>query len=249
LEAIATETIARAPDVVIATTTPIATALLRRSTSISVVFVNISDPVGSGLVASLSRPGGNITGFTNFEASLIEKWLGLLKEVAPNVVRVAVILNPQNAASVMFLRRIEATGLALSIEVTPFQVRNASDIERGFEARANEAGLGLIVLPEPVAGSNRTLIIGLTAKHQLPAVYPFSFYAREGGLLAYGTDQSDLYRKAASYVDRILKGEKPGSLPVQLPTKFELVINMQTARALRLEVPPTLIARADEVIE
>jgi putative tryptophan/tyrosine transport system substrate-binding protein len=156
LEAIAAETVARAPDVVLVTTTSIATALLRRSTSISVVFVNISDPIRTGLVTSLSRPGGNITGFTNFEASLVEKWLGLLKEVAPKVVRVAVILNPENAASVMFLRLVEASGPTLGIQVTTFQVRDAADIKRAFEARANEAGLGLIVLPEPVAGTIET---------------------------------------------------------------------------------------------
>ena len=246
LETLATETMDGAPDLVLATTTPIAVALLRRSTSIPVVFVNVSDPIGAGLVASLSAPGGNITGFSNFEASLVEKWLDLLKEFAPHVERVGVILNPQNAASAMFLRRIQVKGSTLGVEVSSFEVRSALDIEHSFETKKNE---GLIVLPEPVAGNNRTLIIELAAKHKLPAIYPFNFFAKEGGLLSYGVDQKDLYAKAASYVDRILKGEKPGNLPVQFPTKFSLVINLKTAKALGLEIPHSVLARADEVIE
>jgi len=191
----------------------------------------------------------NITGFSNFEASLVEKWVDLLKEFAPHVGTVGVILNPQNAASTMFLRRVQAKGSTFGVQVTSFEVQSALDIEHSFEAQGNMARLGLIVLPEPVAGSNRTLIIELAAKHKLPAIYPFDFYARDGGLLSYGVDQRNLYAKAASYVDRILKGEKPGNLPVQFPTKFSLVINLNTAKALSLSIPPTLLARADEVIE
>jgi putative ABC transport system substrate-binding protein len=249
IDAYAAELVALAPDVILASTTLIATTLLRHTHALRIVFVNVVDPVATGLVTNLARPGGNITGFTNFESTFIEKWMSLLKEIAPRVTRVAVIFNSQNPSGTMFLRSIQAAGSSLGVQVIPSGGRNAVEIEGSISAFAREPGGGLIVLPEPLTTTNRALIIGLAATYRLPAIYVFDFFPREDGLMSYGIDRNDLYQRAASYVNRILKGEKPADLPVQQPTKFKLVINLRTAKALGLTVPPTLITRADEVIE
>ena len=215
-----------------------------------IVFVQVTDPVGQGLVSNLARPGGNLTGFTNFEFSIGTKWLETLKELAPRVTRVALVFNPETAPFAdLFRRPVEAA--APSFAVTPISaaVRDAAEIERVVDAFAREPNGGLMVLPDVSTTNHRDLIIALAARHRLPAVYPFRYFAASGGLLSYGTDVADVFRRAASYVDRILKGTSPGELPVQAPTKYELVINLKTAKALGLDVPPTLLARADEVIE
>jgi putative ABC transport system substrate-binding protein len=236
-----------APALIVATSTPITQSLLQ--TSVPIVFVNVSDPIGSGLVTSLARPSGRITGFTNYESSVIGKWLELLKEVAPRLAKVAVMSNAQNPASIMFFRSIEAMATTIGVQSTPVGVVDAASIQRALDSLAHDPGTGLIVLPEPVNGNNRDLIISLAAQHRLPTVYPFSFYPAAGGLMSYGVDPADLYRRAATYVDRILKGAKPGDLPVQQPTKFELVINLKTAKAIGLTIPESLLLRADELIE
>jgi putative ABC transport system substrate-binding protein len=225
-------------------------AELRRLTStIPIVFVQISDPVGSGFVTSLARPGGNITGFQNFEATMGGKWLGLLKEAAPNLSRAAVLFGSDTAANVAFLRAAEAVALSLGVRVTPVDVNAGGEVERAIATFAGEPEGGLVVLPHVSNLANRASIIILAARHRLPAIYPLRFFAVDGGLMSYGIDQIDQWRGAATYVDRILRGEKPGDLPVQAPTKFELVINLKTARAIGLHVPPAFPLRADEVIE
>jgi putative tryptophan/tyrosine transport system substrate-binding protein len=236
-------------DVIVTTTTPITQTVLRYSKSTPIVFVNLSDPIGSGLVMSFAKPGSNITGFTNYEASLAGKWLELITEVDRRVTKVTVISNANNPTAAMFFGSIEAAGASIGVQAALFGIRDPSDINLAIDSSRHESSAGLIVLPEPVTGTHRTLIIALAARYRMPAIYPYRFFARDGGLLAYGVKQTDLYRRAASYVDRILKGEKPGELPVQQPTKFELIINLKTARALGLIVPPTLLATADEVIE
>jgi putative ABC transport system substrate-binding protein len=195
------------------------------------------------------RPGGNITGFQNFEPPMVTKWLGLLKEAAPNVRRVAVLMHPENPVSVMFLRAVEAVAPSLSVQMIAAGVRDGAEIERAIVTVANQADGGLIIVPDPILVPNRGLIIELAARHRLPAVYPFRYFATDGGLMSYGIDQIDQWRGAAMYVDRILRGEKPGELPVQAPTKFELVINLQAAKAIGHEVPAGLISRADKLIE
>ena len=213
------------------------------------MFVQVSDPVGSGFVANLARPGGNTTGFQNFEPSMGGKWLGLLKEAAPDLTRVAVIHHPLSAANVAFLRAAEAVAPSLKVQVTAAVVREVSDIERTIAAFATRADGGLVVVPHNFTTTHRSAIIELAARHRLPAIYPFRYFATEGGLMSYGIGQVEQWREAARYVDRILRGEKPSELPVQAPTKFELVINLKNAKALGLNIPPTLPLRADEVIE
>jgi len=212
----------------------------------------VSDPVGSGFVASIARPGGNVTGFTNIniESSIGGKWLQLVKEIAPAARSVAMIYNPPTAPFAdYYLRPFEAAGPAFGTQVTVAPVHSDTDIEKALEALAREPGGAFVVLPDTFTGMHRDQIVSLAARHRLPAVYPFRWFAEIGGLLSYGIDSNDMFSRAASYVDRILKGEKPADLPVQAPVKYELVINLRTAKALGLEVPPMLLATADEVIE
>jgi ABC-type uncharacterized transport system substrate-binding protein len=209
----------------------------------------VSDSVGSGFVASLAHPGGNITGFHNFEPALGGKWLELLKEIAPGVRRAAVVHVPDIAANVAFLHVVEAASTSFGMTVTAAGVRDAADIERVLTELAREPNGGLIVTPSPLTATRRDLIIAAAARLGLPAIYPFRFYAASGGLVSYGIDQMETVREAASYVDRILRGANPGELPVQLPTKYQLVINLKTAKALGLTIPESFLLRADEVIE
>jgi putative tryptophan/tyrosine transport system substrate-binding protein len=245
----AAELVVLKPDVIFAAPTSIAAAVQRETRSVPVVFAQVADPVGAGLVASLARPGGNITGFAHFEFPIGAKWLELLKQIAPNVTRVAVIYDPTNPASTGYLPLMEAAARALGVHIYPTAVRDAAAIERTIDAFAREPNGGLIMIPGPIMGVQRELIIAFANRHRLPNVYAFRFHPVGGGLASYGVDLIDLYRRAASYVDRILRGEKPAELPVQHATKFELVINLKTARLLGLTVPPTLLATADEVIE
>jgi putative ABC transport system substrate-binding protein len=216
--------------------------------TIPIVFANLADPVGAGFVQSLARPGGNATGFTTYEYSMSGKWVELLKQIAPQVTRVAVIRDPATAAGIGQFSAIQSVAQSLGIELTPFSARDAGEIERGIGDFARSGNGGLIVTSGGVA-FRRNLILGLASRHKLPAVYPFRFYAVDGGLISYGPDNVEMFRRAAGYVDRILKGEKPGDLPVQAPTKYELVINLKTAKALGITVPPALLAQASEVIE
>jgi putative ABC transport system substrate-binding protein len=243
------ELVAAAPDVIVVYANS-ATAALRQATHvIPIVFAQVSDPVTSGFVASLARPDGNITGFQNFETAIGGKWLEVLKQIAPEVRRAAVIMNPNVTANVAFLHSAEAAAPLLGMTVTGAGVRDAADIESALTAFAGEPNGGLIVVSSPTNLSNRELIIALAARLSLPAIYPYRYYATSGGLVSYGFDQIEQSLGAASYVDRILKGEKPGDLPVQAPTKYQLVINLKAAKALGLALPPTLLTRADEVIE
>ena len=211
-------------------------------------MVNVPDPVGAGYVQSLARPGGNATGFTNFEYSMSGKWVELLKQISPGVTRAAVLRNPTAAGSIGLFGAIQSVAQSLGVELTPVGVRDPDEIELGVTTFARFANGGLIVTGGGIA-PHRNLIIGLASRHKLPAVYPFRYYAEDGGLVSYGPDTLHQFRRAAAYVDRILKGEKPSELPVQAPTKYELVINFKTAKALGLEIPTTILARADEVIE
>ena len=249
LRAHAAELASLAFDVILTQGTPATTALHKAGTKTPIVFVSATDPVGSGLVASLARPGGNITGFANFEHTMGGKWLETLKEVAPRVTRVAVILNPGNAALPGQLRTIETAAPALGIQVVAAPVRSAADIERGIAAFAARPNGGLVVLTDFITQTHRDLIVTQAARHRLPAVYNLRSFVAIGGLVSYGTDRADLFRRAASYVDRILKGAKPADLPVQHATKFELVVNLKTAKALGLKIPESFLLRADEVIE
>jgi len=222
--------------------------LLQVTRQVPIVFVEVTDPVGGGLVASLARPGGNATGFSTIEYGISAKWLELLKQIAPRVTRVAVLRNPTIAGAGQ-LGAMQGAALSLGMELRPIDPGNASEIERAVTIFARESNAGLIVPVGGLATIHRDLIISLANRHRLPAVYPFRYYVTGGGLISYGPDTIDQYRRAAGYVDRILKGEKPADLPVQAPTKYELVINLKTANALGLSVPNTLIGRADEVIE
>jgi putative ABC transport system substrate-binding protein len=225
-------------------------AELKRLTSvIPIVFTQVSDPVGSGLVASLARPGANISGFQNFEPAMGGKWLGVLKEAAPNMRRAAVLFGSESVATVAMLHAAEAAAPSLDVHVTAVDVSGGDDIERSIATFASQPDGGLIVTPHPNIPANRGSLILLAARHRLPAVYPFRYYAAEGGLMTYGPDQIDQWRGAATYVDRILRGEKAGDLPVQAPAKYELVINLKTAKVLGLTIPSGVLAIADEVIE
>jgi len=249
LASLATELIELRPDMIIAVTAAAAAALRQQTLSIPIVFVLAADPVGQGFVTNLARPEGNITGFTNFEFSMGGKWLQVLKECAPGVSAVAVVFDPNLPTWAPFLRSIESAAPPFGIRLTPAAVRDAADIERRLAAFAREPNGALIILASPVTMQNRQSIIAATARYRLPAVYPFRVFTVNGGLMSYGFDGPDLFKRAASYVDRILRGAKPAELPIQVPTKFEFVINMKTAKALGLTVPPQLLARADEVIE
>jgi putative ABC transport system substrate-binding protein len=249
VRAFAAELIGMTPDVILCMGVSAATILHQATRTLPVVFVQVSDPVGSGFVTGLARPGGNITGFTNFEPEMSGKWLGLLKEVVPNMSRVVVPFHPETANSLAFLRTIEAAVPSLGVHMTAAPFHDGVEIERAIVTFASKPDGGLIVTPHPILTANRGLIIALAARYGLPATYAVRYIASEGGLMSYGPDQIDQWRGAARYVDRILRGEKPADLPVQAPTKYELVINQKTAKALGLTVPPTLLATADEVIE
>jgi putative tryptophan/tyrosine transport system substrate-binding protein len=245
----AQELLTLAPDVIIAVATPNVVALQQATRTVPIVFVGVTDPVGAGLVESLAHPGGNTTGFSIFEYSISGKWLELLREIAPRVKRVAVIRDPLLTSGTAQLGAIQSVAHSLGAELIPVGARSADEIERGLSTFAREPNGGVIVTASPLAAVHRNLIITLAARHRLPAVYPFPYFATSGGLISYGPDQVDQFRRAASYVDRILNGEKPADLPVQHPTKYELVINLKTAKSLGLDVAQSLLARADEVIE
>jgi putative tryptophan/tyrosine transport system substrate-binding protein len=245
----AAEIVAHEPDVVLTSGSTITAALQRASRSVPIVFVNVTDPVGAGLIATLARPEGNASGFTQFEFGISAKWLELLKEIAPTVTRVLVVRDPTARTGGGQLGAIQAVAPSLGVDVRPVDPHNPDDIERAISAMAGDAKGGLIVTTSRLARVHRELIVNLAARHRLPAIYAFRVYVAGGGLMFYGPDAIDSYRRAASYVDRILKGEKPADLPVQAPTKYELVINLKTAKALGLTVPDTILARADEVIE
>ena len=242
------ELVAIAPDVILVSTNPAVSAVMQATRTIPIVFTYVSDSVGSGFVASLARPGGHVTGFHNFEPAISGKWLEVLRQIAPGVRRVAVVYVPDIAANVALLHAVEAASTA-GITVTGTGVRAAADIEPALTAFARVPNGGLIVAPSPLTTTRRELIIASAARRSLPAVYPFRFFCESGGLVSYGIDHMEQVREAASYVDRILRGAKPGELPVQLPTKFELVVNVKTAKALGLTITPSLLQRADQVIE
>jgi len=248
LRAYAAELVKMSPDVLFAAPTPALAALHRETRSLPIVFAQVSDPVKLGLVANLARPGGNITGFTTVEHAIGGKWLELIRDTAPGLTRVAIIFEVDNPSQPAYLQAIEAAAPAFGVELTRAGVRNAAEIEGVIDAFARSKG-ALIVVPSAVGISHRDLIIALAARHRLPAVYPYRVFARSGGFMSYGVDLTDPYRRAAGYVDRILKGAKPGDLPVQLATKFELVVNLKTAKALGLTIPEPFLQHADEVIE
>ena len=245
----AAELVALAPDVILAHGDSTVGPLLQATRTVPIVFPIVADPVGAGFVDSLARPGGNATGFMNFEYSMGGKWLELLKQIAPGVTRVAVLRDPTIPAGIGQFGVIQAVAPSLRVEVNPVNMRDAGEIERAVAAFARSGNGGLIVTASASAVLHRDLIVTLAARHKLPAVYFERSFVAAGGLISYGPDRIDQYRQAAGYVDRILKGEKPADLPVQAPTKYELVINLKTAKTLGLTVPPTLLARADEVIE
>jgi putative ABC transport system substrate-binding protein len=249
----AAELVALEPDVLVAPSTPAVTALQQASRTVPIVFVGISDPIGAGFVESFSRPGGNITGFTGFEATIGGKWLGLLKEIVPSIEHVSILFNPETAnggaSGGIYLRSIEDAAQVQSIQLIASPVHNPADTDDVFAGIAKSPDGGLIVMPNAFTLANRERIVALAARYQIPTIYPLVMFVKAGGLLSYGVDTPDIYRRGASYVDRILKGEKPANLPVQAPIKFELVINLKTAKALGLTVPTTLLTTADEVIE
>jgi putative ABC transport system substrate-binding protein len=239
------------PDVIVCETTPTLKAVADQTSTIPIVFVSVTDPVSDGFVANLAHPGGNITGFTNFEATMGGKWIELLKKIAPSSRRVGIIFNPDTApgGGGFFLKSVAASAPALQVELLPFPVHSDDEIGQAVTGLGREPGAGLIVMLDVFTAVHRPAIIAQAAANRVPTVFPWRFGAADGGLMSYGVDVPDLHRRAAEYVDRILKGAKPADLPVQQPTKFELVINLKTAKALGIEVSPTLLATADEVIE
>jgi putative tryptophan/tyrosine transport system substrate-binding protein len=245
----AAELAALAPDVILSSGTASLAQLMQATAAVPIVFVNVSDPVGGGFVDSLSRPGGNATGFMQFEYELSAKWLELLKQIAPNVTRAAVLRDPDLPSGIGQFAVIQSVARAVGVEVRPVSLRDPAETERAVAAFAGSPNSGLIVTSSALTVRHRELIIALAARHKLPAVYYRRYFVATGGLISYGYGLDDQFRRAAGYVDRVLKGERPADLPVQAPTKYELIINLKTARALGIEVPPTLLARADEVIE
>jgi putative ABC transport system substrate-binding protein len=245
----AKELVELSPDIIVGYGTPVVVALQQETRSIPILFLSVTDPLGQGLVASLAHPGGNITGFSVFEISMATKWIEALKQLAPGLKRVVTIYNPKTAPYFpLYVRAIEQAAPSFAVEPIGLEVHDDAEIERAISAVAHEAGGGLIVMPDTFNMVHRRTTIGLAARHRLPAIYPLPFFARDGGLIAYGPDEIDMFRRAAGYVDRMLKGAKVSDLPVQQPTAFHLVINLKTAKALGIDVPPTLLARADEVI-
>ena len=248
-QAYAAELVASKPDVIFATPSSVLAAVQRETRTIPVVFAQIPDPVGAGFVASLAHPGGNITGFALFEFAIGAKWLELLKQIAPSVTRAAVIYDPVTPSAIGFLPIIEAAGRSSGLDVFTYSVHDPAEIERVINAFAAEPNGGLIPVPSALIANKRDFIISLAHRHRLPNVSAFRYYPANGGLASYGVDNIDLYKRAAGYIDRVLKGEKPADLPVQLANKYELVINLKTAKALGLEIPISVLARTDEVIE
>ena len=249
LRTYARQLVAKGPDVLVAGGGSIVAALQRASRSVPIVFVNATDPVGGGLVSSLSRPGGNATGFTQFEFGISAKWLELLKEIAAGITRVAVVRDPAARSGGGQLGAIQAMAPSLGVDVRPVDAEDTDAIERDLKAFSRDPNGGLIVTTSRLARAHRELIIALAARYRLPAIYPFRVYVADGGLMAYGPDSIVPYRRAAGYVDRVLKGERPAEMPVQAPTKYELIINLKTAKAIGLAISPSFLARADEVIE
>jgi len=237
------------PDIFVGNTSVVIAAIQQQTRTIPIVFAQLVDPVNNGFVESLSHPGGNITGFVSLDYGMGAKWLETLKEIAPSVRRVAVLRDPTITSGAGILGAAQAAATAFRVELVATDIRDIASIRHGFEVFSRHPNGGLIVAPNPSATVYLNEIVALAAQHQLPAIYPYKYFAKRGGLISYGIDNLDLWRRSASYVDRILKGENPGELPVQQPTKFETVINLQTARSLGITVPPTLLARADEVIE
>jgi putative tryptophan/tyrosine transport system substrate-binding protein len=244
----AAELVALAPDLILTVGSATIGPVQQANSTIPIVFVNLADPVGAGFVQSLARPGGNATGFTNFEYSMSGKWVELLKQIIPQMTRIAVVRDPTSAAGIGQFSAIQSAAQPLGIELTPLSVRDVAELERGIAAFARVGKGGLIITSGGTA-FRRDLLIGLASRHKLAAIYPFRYYAEDGGLITYGPDPHDPMRRAASYVDRILKGEKPADMPVQAPTKYELVINLKTAKELGLTIPSAVLARADAVIE
>jgi ABC-type uncharacterized transport system substrate-binding protein len=243
------ELVAQMPEAIVVQSNPGLAALREIDSTIPTVFVLVADPVGSRFVERLARPGRNITGFTNFEPSIGGKWLEVLKEAVPSISRVAALYHAQTAANVAMLNAAESAGSSLGVQVIPASILDAPSAQHAVNTFAPDAHDALIIMPHPVTSAARTVIIESARQHHLPAIGAFRYWAAEGSLISYGIDEVDLFHRAASYIDRILRGEKPGELPVQAPTKFELVINLETARAFGLSISPTLLARADEVIE
>jgi putative ABC transport system substrate-binding protein len=249
VQAAAKELVALQPAVILGHTTPVVAALQRESRALPIVFVYVSDPVGSGFVTSLARPGGNLTGLLLYEAGIIGKWLAMLREIAPAMARAALVADPKTPSYDYFLRAAEPIASSLAIELVPTPVETAAEIERAIESFARGPNGGLFVPPNNTTYAHRDLTIALAARHRLPAVYAFRIFVAAGGLMSYGIDEVDIWRRAASYVDRILRGANPADLPVQAPTKYETAVNLKTAKALGLTVPPGLLVAADEVIE
>ena len=249
VEALAKELVALQPDVIIAQGTSVTAALQRESNKIPIVFVTVSDPIGSGFVASLPRPGGNMTGLLQYEAGIVGKWMAMLKEIAPSLAHVALVANPKVTAYDYFLRAAQAAAPSLAIEIVPSPIESAGDIERVIDSVARVPNSGLLLPPDSTTITHRDLIVALAARHRLPAVYSLRPFVIAGGLMSYEIDVVEIFRLAATYADRILRGATPAELPVQAPTKFETIVNLKTAKVLGLDVPPSLILRADEVIE
>jgi putative ABC transport system substrate-binding protein len=250
MQRFAKELAALQPDLILTQNTPTTAAMLQETRTIPIIFANVSDPVGSGFVAGLPRPGGNVTGLIDMEGSMAGKWLELLKEVAPRIARVAFLFNPATAPfAEYFLTPFKAAAASITVEAIAAPVRDMSELDSMVAAQVREPNSGLIVMPEAFMNVHRAEVTSLAAHYRLPAVYPRRFFAELGGLLSYGNDQSDNFRRTATYVDRILKGSRPAELPIEQPTKFELVINLKTAKALGIDVPALLLARADAVIE
>jgi putative tryptophan/tyrosine transport system substrate-binding protein len=247
--ALAKELIALHPEVIFAQSTSVTAALQRETRAIAIVFVEVSDPIGSGFIASLARPGGNLTGIIQYEPGIAGKWLAMLKEITPNLARVALLANPKGTAYEYFLRNARAAASSLGIEIISSPVDNVADIERSISSLARQDNGGLLCPPETFITAHRDLVIALAAEHRLPAVYAWRFFVKDGGLMSYGIDLVDVYQQSASYIDRILRGANPADLPVQTPTRYETAINLKTAKALGLSVPASLLVRADDVIE
>src|SRR5215469_341381 len=246
---LAKELIALHPEVIFAQSTPVTAALQRETRTIPIVFVEVSDPIGSGFIASLAHPGGNLTGIIQYETGIAGKWLAMLKEIAPNLARAALLANPKGTAYEYFLRNATAAASSLGIEIISSPVGNVADIEQSISSLAQQDNGGLLCPPETFITAHRDLVIALAAKHRLPAVYAWRYFVTDGGLMSYGIDLVDVYQQSASYIDRILRGANPADLPVQSPTRYETALNLKTAKALGFSVPASLLVRADEVIE